>query len=219
MNRRTPDPSREGNCRGVLDRLLPSWEGLGAGSSPVSRSEGNKKLSMRSFRVFDCLLSLILFGAGCDNPAPSMATPPAATNRLAGAPQPKLPTVKLWLGAQEMVAEVARTIPQLQTGMMFRESMEENEGMLFLMPFPQRASFYMKNTLIPLSCAYIDSEGEILEIHDMTPKEEAPILAASDRILFVLETNKGWFERNKIGVGTVIRTERGSLEETFLGRH
>jgi uncharacterized membrane protein (UPF0127 family) len=117
-----------------------------------------------------------------------------------------------------MVVEVARTLPQIQTGMMHRKSMEKDEGMLFILPVVQRASFYMKNTLVPLSCAYIDPEGEILEIYDMTPKDENPIFAKSDRILFVLEVNQGWFQRNNIGVGTVIRTDRGSLSETFLGR-
>jgi uncharacterized membrane protein (UPF0127 family) len=125
--------------------------------------------------------------------------------------QAKLPTMKLWLGSQELVAELAREPLQVTTGMMFRTNMASNEAMLFLLPVPQRAEFYMRNTLIPLSCAYIDTEGTILEIHDMKPKDETLILSASDNIHFVLEVNQGWFEKNRISPGTFVRTERGSL--------
>jgi uncharacterized membrane protein (UPF0127 family) len=102
--------------------------------------------------------------------------------------------------------------------MMFRKEMNENEAMLFVFAQPYQASFYMRNTLIPLSCAYIDTEGQILEIHDLKPMDETPIEAASANVRYVLETKQGWFERNKIGVGTLVRAETGSLTETFFGR-
>lgn len=184
-------------------------------------------LSVRFRRVLALVLLPVACIGGCgksSTPAaeknagtPSLP-PAAATNRPAGKPQPKLPTVKLWLGAQELVAEVARTSTQVQTGMMFRESMADNEGMIFVFPGPHQAAFWMKNTLVPLSCAYIDPDGTILEIHDMKPRDESAIQAGSDRIQYVLETNQGWFERNKVGVGTVIRTEHGSLTDTFFKR-
>jgi uncharacterized protein len=101
---------------------------------------------------------------------------------------------------------------------MFRTEMGENEGMLFVFPNPHRASFWMRNTLIPLSCAYISPEGVILEIKDMKPLDETPLTAASDGVQYVLETPLGWFERNKITPGVTIRTERGSLAETYFGR-
>jgi uncharacterized membrane protein (UPF0127 family) len=127
--------------------------------------------------------------------------------------QARLPTVKLWLGSQELVAEIARAPQELATGMMFRTNMAPNEAMLFLLPVPGQASFYMKNTVIPLSCAYIDGEGKILEVHDMKPKDEASILSATSNIRFVLEVNQGWFEKNHIGPGTLIRTENGALSD------
>jgi uncharacterized membrane protein (UPF0127 family) len=76
---------------------------------------------------------------------------------------------------------------------------------------PGQASFYMKNTVIPLSCAYINGEGIILEVHDMKPKDERPILSATSNIQFVLEVNQGWFETNHIGPATLVRTEKGAL--------
>lgn len=125
--------------------------------------------------------------------------------------QSKLPTVKVWLGSQELVTEVARQPLEVMTGMMFRTNMASNEAMLFLLGGPQQASFYMSNTLIPLSCAYIDGEGIIWEIHDMKPKDVTSITSASQDIEFVLEVPQGWFQKNNIGPETLVRVEKGSL--------
>lgn len=133
--------------------------------------------------------------------------------------QPRLPTLKLWIGPKEMQAELALTLVQIRTGMMHRTEMAENDGMLFVFPQPMKVGFYMRNTKIPLSCAYINAEGEIMELHDLVPLDETPVEAKTDNIQYVLETNKGWFERNGIGVGTVITTERGTFAETFFRRN
>jgi uncharacterized membrane protein (UPF0127 family) len=161
-------------------------------------------------------MSVLFLSGGCRKPE---AAPSAAGNEQGylNRAQPKLPTIKLWLGSQEIVAEVARTPVQLQTGMMFRQTMGENEGMLFVFSQPQRAAFYMRNTTLPLSCAYIDDEGAILEIYDLTPLEEKSVVAKSTRVRFVLETRQGWFAARQIGPGVVVRTERGSLLPTFFG--
>lgn len=136
--------------------------------------------------------------------------------RLPAAAQPKLQTMKLWLGAEEMAAELALTAEQVQTGMMFRTNLAENAGMLFVFSVPHRTSFWMKNCPLPLSAAYIDPEGVILEIHDLQPHNTNSIAASSERVQFVLETNQGWFRRHNIGPGTLVRTERGSLTETLF---
>src|SRR6266478_6127473 len=170
-------------------------------------------------------MALIL--AGCDKPgqraqaAPPNPPPPPANAEAVGGftptnAQPRLQAIKLWLGAQELKAELAISIPQIMTGMMFRKEMAETEGMLFVFARAHQVSFYMRNTLIPLSCAYIDPEGVILEIHDMKPLDESPIEAASSNIQYVLEVKQGWFERNKVATGSVVRTEIGSLPETFF---
>jgi len=158
--------------------------------------------------------------AGCERSVTTAAAP-TPTNQIGSVPtkvQPKLPTIKVWLGSQELVTEVAATDLQIRTGMMFRETIAENEAMLFVFDRPEYRAFWMKNVSVPLSCAYIDPDGVILETHNMTPQETKPIESASDRIQFVLETKQGWFERNKISTGTVVRTERGSLAETFFRR-
>jgi uncharacterized membrane protein (UPF0127 family) len=163
------------------------------------------------------LLTLFVL-AGCKKPAAS-APVPAPNPGLPTQAQPKLQTMKLWLGSEEMVAELALSPVEQMTGMMFRTNMPENSGMLFPLPYTQRASFWMLNCPLPLSAAYIDTEGTIQEIHDFKPHNTNAVLSASANIRFVLETPQGWFDRHHISTGIVVRTERGPLMETFFGKH
>ncbi len=133
-------------------------------------------------------------------------------------PNPKLSTMKVWVGPEELVTEIAKTPRQRQTGMMFRESMDEMEAMLFVFNTPQQLGFYMKNTSIPLSCAYISPEGKIEEIHDLHPFDEDPVFSESSRVQYVLEVRQGWFDDHQIKPGMSVATEKGSFEETFFGR-
>jgi uncharacterized membrane protein (UPF0127 family) len=174
---------------------------------------------MKRLRRFGLLLGIAVAGIcnGCNKPAP----PPAGSIIDQGEPtqaQPKLKTMKLWLGAEEMITEVARTPMQQHVGMMFRTNMAENAGMLFPLPATDQASFWMKNCPLPLSIAYIDPEGVIQEIHDLEPHNTNAVLSASDNIRFALETPRGWFDRHQIHQGMVVRTEHGSLMETFFGK-
>lgn len=174
---------------------------------------------MRTGSRLVLFLVVLACASGCEKGATPAANAAATvTNKHASQAQPKLQTMKLWIGARELVAELALNDRQRMTGMMFRTNMAENEAMLFVFPFPHRTGFYMKNTTVPLSAAYIDPDGTILEIHDLKPLEEKAVEASSDKIQFVLEVNQGWFERNKVAVGTVLRTEHGSLTETFFKR-
>ena len=144
---------------------------------------------------------------------PRSAPPAAPAGWSPPGPQAKLSTIRLWLGSQELVAEVARPPDEIHTGLMFRTTLASNEAMLFLLPVTQQAAFYMRNTLIPLSCAYLDDEGVILEIHDMKPKDETTILSASANVRYVVEANRGWFLEHHLGPGILVRTERGALAE------
>jgi uncharacterized protein len=128
---------------------------------------------------------------------------------------PKLPTVRLWLGSEQMDAEKCVTQLQIETGMMFRKSMGENDGMIFSLGYPQQAGFWMKNCFVPLSVAYIDSEGVIEEIHPLEPQNTNSVFSATNNIRFALETPQGWFDRHHVTTGMVVRTEKGSLLEAF----
>lgn len=144
--------------------------------------------------------------------SPSASAPPSYPTRA----QPKLRTMDLYLGSQVMVTELALKPLEQQTGMMFRTNMAENEGMLFVYPAPQPVGFWMKNTPLPLSAAYIDHDGVIAEIHDLHPHDTNTVFSASDRIQFILETPRGWFQRNNVSTGAVVRTVRGGLAATFF---
>ena len=173
---------------------------------------------MRILRNASLVAGLMLL-AGCEKSTPPATSPLAIqASSVPTNGQSKLPTVRLWVGAQEIVAEVASTQRQLEIGMMFRTNILENEGMLFLFPNSIRMSFWMTNVPIALSCAYMDRQGTILEIYDMKPNDPTPILSKSSDIQFVLETKQGWFDRNNVATGMVVRTERGSLAETFFRR-
>jgi uncharacterized membrane protein (UPF0127 family) len=145
--------------------------------------------------------------------AATISIPPPATQA-----QPKLATLKLWIGPEELITEIASTEKEVMTGMMHRTTMAENEAMLFVFAYPHQAAFWMKNTILPLSCAYIDPDGIVLETHDMKPLDENPIKAATNRVQYVLEVKQGWFDRHNIKPGALVRTERGTLAQTFFGR-
>lgn len=132
--------------------------------------------------------------------------------------QGKLPTIKVWLGTEELITEIARTEVQICTGMMYRTNMAENEAMIFVFPYPDRKGFYMRNCVVPLSAAYITPDGIIDEIVDLQPGNETPVVSKSANLQFVLEVPQGWFARHNMHTGMVIRTERGTLQETFFGR-
>lgn len=133
--------------------------------------------------------------------------------------QPKLPTIRLYLGAEQLDAEQALTPDQEQTGMMFRTNIQDSDSMIFVLPTTQPASFWMKNCPESISCAYISPDGIIEEIHHLEKNDTNAVVATNNNILFVLETSDGWFTRHHVNVGTAIVTERGSLYRTYFQSH
>lgn len=110
--------------------------------------------------------------------------------------------------------EIARTEEERTRGLMFRKKLSENTGMLFVYENEDFRCFWMKNTYIPLSLAYIDSDGVIFQIEEMKPLDEVPVESVRPA-RFVLEVNQGWFRRNGIGIGDRI-TNLAALYR-FLG--
>jgi len=161
-------------------------------------------------------ISLAAIFAGCKKP--ETAPPPPGDAPVPTEAQAKLPTMTLYLGAETLDAELALTPREEQTGMMFRTNIQETDSMLFVLPYPQRASFWMTNCPESLSAAYIGPDGVIEEIHHLEKNDSVPVEASSDNVQFVLETSDGWFDRHNIHPGTLVRTERGSLSRTFLRR-
>ncbi len=132
--------------------------------------------------------------------------------------QPKLPTLKLLIGNPpiEVIAEMAISQQQIATGLMHRKSLGENEGMLFIFAEPKKAAFYMRNTTVPLTVAYLGSSGVIMELHDLEPKNETPVEAQSELVRFVLEMPRDWFKKNGLTEVQKVRTAKGALLEVFF---
>ena len=201
-------------------RSLPTSGGISSGGCRCKRVENQGRFT-QCWRVrnFSLLFVAVVAGAlasGCGKPT---APPPAAVAPWEPtAAQPRLATTKLYAGPAEITAEMALSPKEIMTGMMFRTNIVESEGMIFHLRFPQQASFWMKNCPEPMSCAYIDPQGVILEIREMEPNNTNSIVANSDNVLFVLETARGWFERHGVRTGMVIQTESGPLLETLCSR-
>lgn len=115
-------------------------------------------------------------------------------------PQTDLPRVTLSAGMYQIDAQVARTPGQREIGLMFREQMPLHEGMLFVFDEPSEQCFWMRNTLLPLTAAFIADDGTVVNLADMKPKTLDSHCSAKP-VRFVLEMNQGWFARKGIKPG------------------
>jgi uncharacterized membrane protein (UPF0127 family) len=126
----------------------------------------------------------------------------ATTPRLAqGAGE--LPTATLSINGHKIVAELATTPDQQATGLMHRFSLKPDHGMLFVFQRSEQRRFWMKNTFIPLSIAFIAADGSIVNIEDMQPHDEGRHCARRP-VRFALEMTQGWFARKGIAPGARI---------------
>jgi len=119
---------------------------------------------------------------------------------VAASAQASLPTSHVKVAGHDLKVEVASNDPQREQGLMFRKQLGKNDGMLFVFDEPAYHAMWMKNTLIPLSVAFIDRNGEILNILDMEPQTLDTHMAAGPAV-YAIETNKGWFAANKVKAG------------------
>ena len=111
-----------------------------------------------------------------------------------------LDTVVLEIGGNSIFCEIARTMEEQAKGLMLRKSLPEDHGMLFIYESDRRLSYWMKDTRIPLSIAYISAEGIIKEIYDLKPFSQKEVLSKQS-VRYALEVNQGYFESVGIGVG------------------
>jgi uncharacterized membrane protein (UPF0127 family) len=115
----------------------------------------------------------------------------------------ELPVRSLAIGKHKLVAEVAATPEQRSTGLMHRFSLRPDHGMLFVFERPERLSFWMRNTYIPLSIAFIGADGRIVNIEDMAPQTESSHWSRAPA-LYALEMRKGWFAERGIRAGDAV---------------
>ena len=121
-------------------------------------------------------------------------------------PQVNLPRVKLSAGMHQIDAQVARTVDQRATGLMFRKEMPQHEGMLFVFEQPSQQCFWMKNTLLPLSAAFIADDGTVVNVEDMKPQSLESHCSLKP-VRYVLEMNQGWFARKGVKPGSKLDGE------------
>ena len=136
-------------------------------------------------RFVSVLMALMLLGAG------------AATAQ--GVAQ-DLPAIALQAGMHNIRAALAQTAEQRQTGLMYRREMAQQEGMLFIFNQASPQCFWMKNTFLPLSIAFLTDDGSIVNMADMKP-QSLDGHCSSQPVRFVLEMNQGWFAKRGIQPG------------------
>ena len=125
----------------------------------------------------------------------------------------QLPRIQLNAGIHVIRAELANTPESRMQGLMFRKTLGTSDGMLFVFDEPERQCMWMRNTYVPLSVAFIDAKGAILNVEDMEPLTENSH-CASGPAKFALEMNKGWFASRGLKAGTRI----GGIEMALPAR-
>jgi uncharacterized protein len=130
----------------------------------------------------------------------ALALAAATAGAAAQDAQMDLPRVRLVAGMHQIDAQVAQTPEQRATGLMWRKQMPQQEGMLFVFEQPSVQCFWMKNTLLPLTAAFIADDGEVVNLADMKPQTTDSHCSARP-VRYVLEMNQGWFARKGIKPG------------------
>lgn len=115
-----------------------------------------------------------------------------------------LPHTLLSIGASQLEVIIAADAAAREQGLMKQKTWSANKGMLFIFPAPQRVAFWMKDTSLPLSIAYLNAHGRILEIHDLKPFDEHSLLSSSSSIAYAIEVPQGWFNEHKILSGDLV---------------
>lgn len=129
----------------------------------------------------------------------SLLAQPKPANAQEG-PQLNLPRISLSAGMHQISAQVAQTPVQRQIGLMNRRDMPQHEGMLFIFEEPSQQCFWMKNTLLPLTAAFLADDGTIVNLADMKPQTLDSHCSAQP-VRYVLEMNQGWFAKKGIKPG------------------
>lgn len=154
------------------------------------RSAGIQTLSGIRIRLRVAIPPLLIV-AGC------LFAPHASA---ADCPMP-LPTTSITIGKHALTVEVAATPEARQCGLSRRDSLPENHGMLFVYPASTMMRFWMKDTLVPLSIAFLDDAGRIVSIQKMAPLDTGPRYKSPQPVLYALEVAQGWFETHGVRVG------------------
>jgi uncharacterized membrane protein (UPF0127 family) len=139
--------------------------------------------------IFAALLTTLLFSASLSN--------------AQEVPQTQLQRTTLSVGIHQIDTQVAATSEQREIGLMYRREMPQHEGMLFIFENSSRLCFWMKNTLIPLTAAFIADDGTIVNLENMKPQTLDSHCSAKP-VRYVLEMNQGWFAKKGVKPGSKV---------------
>ena len=120
------------------------------------------------------------------------------------------------VGDRTVAMQVAVSHDEMEHGLMFRESLGADEGMLFVYDQPQQMNFWMRNTEIPLNIGFFDASGELKETYEMYPHDEKTVSSRSRALQYALEMNPGWFSRNGLRPGA--KLDRKALADALRAR-
>lgn len=123
---------------------------------------------------------------------------------------------ELTIDKKTVQVQLAVTRAEMSKGLMERKELQPNEGMLFVYRRPIQASFWMKNTPLPLDIGFFNPEGILLEVYRLFPYDETSVPSRSDQVQFALEMNQGWFSKNKVRRGALLDLEE--LREALRAR-
>ncbi|MDA0836837.1 MAG: DUF192 domain-containing protein [Planctomycetota bacterium] len=148
---------------------------------------------MKTILRHSMLISSLLAVTGCSDKE-------AETKNVNDGKPQKLDVVEMSIGDHKVNIEIAKTDAQKAKGLMYRDGMEQNHGMLFVYPKDQKMGYYMYNCRFPLDIAFLAADGTVLQIEQMRPREYLPTRSKKEA-RYALEMNEGWFEANSVKVG------------------
>lgn len=169
----------------------------------------------RGMRLLAAMLLALVLLTGCGGtavggapPPPTPTPPPEPTAAPTSTSTPAAAdTIPLHIGEHVLQVELATTPAERSQGLMFREDLPPDGGMLFVFPTSMPRAFWMKNTPLPLSIAYLDEEGRILNIEQMEPLDPGPRYHSAGPARYALEVHQGWFAARGIEAGDMCRFE------------
>jgi len=123
--------------------------------------------------------------------------------------------IRVTANGHALTTEVATNLDGHMCGLAFRQDLPADNGMLFVYAYNQIIGFWMKDTQIHLSIAFLDADGKVLEIHDMDPRDPTRRYISKEPARYALEVNQGWFSRNGIEVGKIIEFDLQSDPDVF----
>jgi uncharacterized membrane protein (UPF0127 family) len=156
---------------------------------------------------FNILVTLLAFACVACQPNKEPALAPANSQTY----------FPISIGGKDLQLQLALNPAEQQKGLMSRDSLAKDHGMLFLFEQPEQRSFWMRNTRIPLDIGYFDASGQLLEVHKLFPHDETPVPSSSRNVLIAVETNRGWYAANGVQAGA--RIDMPALQSALTRRN